>query len=109
MIESVTSPKGLLSLVHEDKEALSVVDELLSVVAPESVGVPESDAADASVLVPSGAAQELTPSARTDTRNRMSRKYRRKLETDMSQLHEWIVNLLFRKTDNKKCQPFFSD
>ena len=30
----------------------------------------------------SGAEQELTPSARTDTRNRMSRKFRRKEGTD---------------------------
>ena len=29
-------------------------------------------------------AQELTPSARTDTRTRKSRKYRRKLKTDIS-------------------------
>ena len=55
----------------------------------------------------SGAEQELTPSARTDTRNRMSRKYRRKLETDISQLHEGIVNLPFSKTEDKKFQIFF--
>ena len=38
-------------------------------------------------------AQELTPSARTVTRTRMNRKYRRKLKMDIILLHEWIVNL----------------
>ena len=45
----------------------------------------------------SGAAQELIPSARIDTRTRMSKKYRRKLEMDITLLHEWIVNLPLHK------------
>ena len=38
-------------------------------------------------------AQELTPSARTVTRTRMNRKYRRKLKMDIILLHEGIKNL----------------
>ena len=38
-------------------------------------------------------AQELTPSVRTDTRTRMSRKYLRKLKMDIILLHEGIKNL----------------
>ena len=38
-------------------------------------------------------AQELTPSVRTDTKTRMSRKYLRKLKMDIILLHEGTVNL----------------
>ena len=39
----------------------------------------------------SGAVQEVTPSARKDTRNSVSKMYRRKLEMDISQLSVGIV------------------
>jgi len=51
------------------------------VVPPSSVVVAAvSDAVEESSVD----AQELTPSVRTDTRTRMSRKYLRKLKTDIS-------------------------
>jgi len=60
------------------------------VVPPSSVVVAAvSDAVEESSVD----AQELTPSARTVTRTRMNRKYRRKLKMDIILLHEWIVNL----------------
>ena len=68
-------------------------------------------------------AQELTPSVRTDTRTRMSRKYLRKLKMDIILLHEGIKNLNYSvsiilpnkplviansRTEFHICQHFFS-
>ena len=60
------------------------------VVPPSSVVVAAvSDAVEESSVD----AQELTPSVRTDTRTRMSRKYLRKLKMDIILLHGGIENL----------------
>ena len=64
------------------------------VVPPSSVVVVAvSDAVSDAVEESSVDAQELTPSVRTDTRTRMSRKYLRKLKLDIILLHGGIENL----------------
>ena len=66
-----------------------VVVVVVVVVVPSSeVVAAVSDA----VVESSVDAQELTPSARTVTRTRMNRKYRRKLKMDIILLHEGIKN-----------------
>ena len=66
-----------------------VVSSSEVVVSSSEVVAAVSDAVEESSVD----AQELTPSARTVTRTRMNRKYRRKLKMDIILLHEGIVNL----------------